>query len=170
MNRERERTGGSARSTVWGRIACGWAVSFAALHFYWGLGGDVGLGVSAGTLASERPLWFVVAGLWGVGGLCLLGGGLARLLTRSDLRRTPAALVRWVGWGVSAVLLTRGIGVEVLLLTGAAPVDASVSEEQRAWSLALWNPWFIAGGLAFGLATLRAGRNASAAPSPASHR
>ncbi|MFE0642351.1 hypothetical protein ACFW2Y_12175 [Streptomyces sp. NPDC058877] len=43
------------------------------LHLSWGLGGDAGLSVFAGPLATERPLWFVVAGLWGVGGRCLLG-------------------------------------------------------------------------------------------------
>ncbi|MEU2655119.1 DUF3995 domain-containing protein [Streptomyces sp. NPDC007325] len=127
------------------------------LHFYWGLGGGVGLSVSAGPLAAERPLWFVVIGLWGVGGLCLLGAVLARLLTRSGLRGTPAALTRWLGWVVSAILLARGIGVEVMLLTGLG-WDASVSDEQRTWTLALWNPWFIAGGMAFGLAALHAGR------------
>lgn len=170
VNREREGRGGSARPTLWGRIACGWAITFAGLHFYWGLGGDVGLSVSAGPLATTRPLWFVVTGLWGMGGLCLLGAVLARLLTRSDLRRTPAALARWLGWGVSSLLLVRGIGIEVMLLTGTAHVDASVSEQQRAWTLALWNPWFIVGGLAFGLATLRASRPADAEVPPSSSR
>lgn len=154
MNRAPERRSGSAPSRLWGRIACGWSLAFAGLHFYWGLGGDVGLSVSAGPLATERPLWFVVAGLWGVGGLCLLGAVRARLLTRSDLRGTPATPVRWLGWGISAVLLARGIGIEVMLLTGAGDVGASVSEQQRTWTLVLWNPWFIAGGVAFGLATL----------------
>lgn len=97
VNREQEKAGGSARGTLWGRIACGWAVAFAALHFSWGLGGDAGLSVAAGPLATERPLWFVVAGLWGVGGLCLLGALLARLLTRSDLRGGPPRLRG--GWG-----------------------------------------------------------------------
>ncbi|MGI5529296.1 DUF3995 domain-containing protein [Streptomyces syringium] len=151
VKREPEGTG-AEQPTLWGRIACGWAVAFAGLHFYWALGGDVGLSVSAGPLADERPLWFVVAGLWGVGALCLLGALLAWLLPRS----VPA---RWLGWGVSALLLARGIGVEVLLLTNSTHLDASVSEGQRAWTLALWNPWFILGGLAFGLATLRAGRS-----------
>ncbi|MFF0483017.1 DUF3995 domain-containing protein [Streptomyces sp. NPDC004435] len=158
MNRGQKGRGTSAPSALWGRIACGWSAAFAALHFYWALGGEIGLSVSAGPLAAERPLWFVVVGLWGVGGLCLVGALLALLLTRSDLRGTPAASVRWLGWGVSAVLLARGIGVELMLLTGTGDLDTSVSEEQRTWTLALWNPWFIAGGLAFGLATLRASR------------
>ncbi|QKW11227.1 DUF3995 domain-containing protein [Streptomyces sp. NA04227] len=142
-----------------GRIACAWALVFAAAHFYWALGGDAGLSVSAGPLATERPLWFVLTGLWGVGALCLLGALLAWQLARPDIKGVlPARPARWLGWGVSACLLARGIGLEVLLLTGTAHLDSSVSEAQRAWTLALWNPWFIAGGVAFGLAALRFGR------------
>ncbi|MBZ4322893.1 DUF3995 domain-containing protein [Streptomyces huiliensis] len=146
---------GAEPSALWGRIAFWWAAAFAGAHFYWALGGDVGLSVSAGPLATERPLWFVVFGLWGVGALCVLGALLARLLTRPRPGSVLAPPARWLGWGVGALLLTRGIGVEVLLLTGAAHLDASVSEAQRAWTLALWNPWFVLGGVAFGLAALR---------------
>ncbi|MEV0438721.1 DUF3995 domain-containing protein [Streptomyces spectabilis] len=143
-----------APSVLWGRIACLWAAAFAGLHFYWAVGGDAGLRVAAGPLAAERPLWFVAAGLWGVGALCLLGTLLAWLLARPGAGVVPALWARWLGRGVSALLLVRGIGLEVLLLTGAAHLDSSVSAAQKAWTLALWNPWFIAGGLAFGLATL----------------
>ncbi|WP_063761203.1 DUF3995 domain-containing protein [Streptomyces sp. NRRL B-1347] len=153
--RHRPEGTGTVPATLWGRVACWWAAAFAGLHFYWAVGGEVGLSVSAGPLAAERPLWFVVAGLWGVGALCVLGALLARLLARPGLEGFPALLARWLGWGVSALLLARGIGVEVLLLTGTAHLDSSVSAGQRAWTLALWNPWFIAGGLAFGLAALR---------------
>ncbi|MGW2631535.1 DUF3995 domain-containing protein [Streptomyces chattanoogensis] len=159
---------GAAPSTRWGRIACLWAATFAGLHFYWALGGDVGLSISAGPLATERPLWFVVAGLWGVGALCLLGTLLAWLLARPRLRGVPALLARWLGWGASALLLARGLGIEVLLLTHTTPLDTSVSVAQRAWTLALWNPWFIAGGLAFGLAALRSARHTDAEPPPTS--
>ncbi|MFH9740124.1 hypothetical protein ACH4MA_20885 [Streptomyces roseolus] len=79
-----------------------------------------------------------------------------------DLRSTPATVTRWLGRCVSAVLLTRGNGLEVMPLTGIGPVDTAVGEEQRNWSLTLWNPWFVAGGIAFGLATLRAGRQREA--------
>ncbi|MBL1108845.1 DUF3995 domain-containing protein [Streptomyces sp. 5-8] len=166
--RPRPEGTGAEPAMLWGRLACWWAVAFAGLHFYWALGGDVGLSVSAGPLAAERPLWFVVAGLWGVGALCLLGALLAWLLARSRLRGVPALLARWQGWGVSALLLARGIGVEVLLLTDTSHLSASVSVGQRAWTLALWNPWFIAGGVAFALATLRSRRDTDAGPPPPS--
>ncbi|MGW9043397.1 DUF3995 domain-containing protein [Streptomyces lydicus] len=163
MRRRPEGTG-AAPSALWGRLACFWAAAFAGLHFYWALGGAVGLSISAGPLAGERPLWFVVAGLWGMGALCLLGALLAWLLAGPGLRGVPARLARWLGGGVSVLLLARGIGIEVLLLTDAAHLNTAVSVGQRAWTLALWNPWFVAGGLAFGLAALRSRRHADAEP------
>ncbi|MFF8293509.1 DUF3995 domain-containing protein [Streptomyces sp. NPDC016309] len=153
---------GAEPSTLWGRVACLWAAAFAGLHFHWAVGSDVGLSTSAGPLATERPLWFVDAGSWGVGALCLLGALLDCLLARSRLRGVPALLARWLGWGVSALLLVRGIGVEVLLLTDTTHLDTSVSAGQRAWTLAL------SGGLAFGLATRWSRKDTDAEPRPSS--
>ncbi|MFK4144332.1 DUF3995 domain-containing protein [Streptomyces sp. NPDC004065] len=143
---------------MWGRIACAWSVAFATLHFYWALGGTWGLSVSAGPLAETRPAWFVAGGLWGVGMLCLAGAALGRLLTRPRPHGMPGRALKALGWSVCAVLLVRGIAVEVLLLTGTAGQEASVGPEQRLWTLALWNPWFLLGGLAFGLSARGFGR------------
>ncbi|MFE6128315.1 DUF3995 domain-containing protein [Streptomyces sp. NPDC056437] len=109
MRRRPERAGAEP-STLWGRVACWWAAAFAGLHVYWAVGGDVGLSVSAGPLAAERPLWFVVAGLWGVGALCLLAALLAWLLAQSKLRGALALLARGLGWGVSVLLLAGASG------------------------------------------------------------
>ncbi|MBV7696586.1 DUF3995 domain-containing protein [Streptomyces sp. TRM70350] len=58
-------------------------MAFAGLHFFWALGGQVGLDVSSGErLVSERPAWFVAGGLWGVGLLCLVGAAVALGLRR----------------------------------------------------------------------------------------
>ncbi|ARF54445.1 DUF3995 domain-containing protein [Streptomyces gilvosporeus] len=136
----------------WGRIACIWAVAFAALHFYWALGGSRGLSVSAGPLAETRPAWFVAVGLWGVGLLCLVAGVLGWLLARPRPRGLFGRAVRALGWCACAVLLARGLAVEALLLTDPAGHEVNVSPEQRLWTLVLWNPWFLIGGLVFGLA------------------
>lgn len=137
---------------LWGRIACTWAVAFAALHFYWALGGGWALSVSAGPLAAERPGWFVVVGLWGVGMLCLVGGVLGWLLARPRPGGLGGRVIKALGWCACAVLLVRGIAVEVLLLTDTAGQGIDVSPQQRLWTLVLWNPWFLVGGLAFGVA------------------
>ena len=141
------------RSRRWGHAAAAWAASFAALHVFWALGGSAGLASSAGSdLAETRPGWFVAGGLWGVGGLlvgaALLGIALARAHARPWLRR----LAVLGGLAVAVLLLVRGIGVELLLLGGALDGNSAISPEQRYWALVLWNPWFVAGGLAFGLA------------------
>ncbi|WP_326614322.1 IS5 family transposase [Streptomyces scopuliridis] len=151
----------------WGRIACIWAVAFAVLHFYWALGGSWGLSVSAGPLAEERPGWFVAVGLWGVGMLCLVGGVLGWLLARPRPRGRAGQAVKTLGWCVCAVLVARGIAVEVLLLTDTAGQEIDVSPEQRLWTLVLWNPWFMVGGLVFGVAARQFGRASGPSSGPA---
>jgi len=132
-----------------GWAAAGWALLFAAVHVFWGLGGSAGLASSAGAeLAAERPGWFVVAGLWGVAALLLAAAGLAVALLRGPYRRL---LVR-VGAAVGLGLLLRGSAVQVLMLSGAYDGNAAITSSQRHWSLVLWNPWFVVGGVAFLLA------------------
>ncbi|MGV4925904.1 DUF3995 domain-containing protein [Streptomyces sp. BHT-5-2] len=154
----REDRQGRTTVVVWGRVACAWAVAFAGLHFSWALGGNWGLSVSAGPLAVERPVWFVAVGLWGVGVLCLAGGVLGWLLARPRPRGLAGRAVKALGWCVCAVLLARGIAVEILLLADTAGEWVGISPAQRLWTLLLWNPWFLVGGLAFGLATRGFGR------------
>ena len=49
-------------------------------------------------------------------------------------------------------------------MSGALDGNRSIGPEQRQWTLLLWNPWFVAGGLAFGLAALAAARAEPRAP------
>ncbi|MFE6690501.1 DUF3995 domain-containing protein [Streptomyces sp. NPDC057743] len=158
MQRDPQNKTTPGRSGWWGRGAGAWAVAFAALHFSWALGGSWGLSVSAGPLAEERPGWFVAVGLWGVGGLCLVGGGLGWLLARPRPGGPTGSAVKALGWCACAVLLVRGIAIEVLLLLGTAGPELDISPAQRLWSLTLWNPWFLVGGLVFGLAAREFGR------------
>ncbi len=72
----------------------------------------------------------------------------------------------WDGPSVPSYRSVRGIGTELLLLTNTTHLDTSVSVGQWAWTLTLWNPWFIAGGLVFGLTTLRSRRHTNAQPPP----
>ena len=96
------------------------------------------------------------SGLWGVGLLLLVEAGLALKLTRRQASGRLRCLVTVAGWAVSLVLLLRGIGIEVLLLSGFYESNSAVTSSQVYWSLVLWNPWFILGGMAFALASLTA--------------
>ena len=142
-------------SRRWGFVAAGWASLFAALHFFWALGGSVGLATSAGRqLAEDRPGWFVAGGLWGVGSLLLVAAALALALAGAIVRGRRRLVLVLGGAAVALLLLIRGIGVKVLLLSGALDGNTVLEPGQRHWTLMLWNPWFVAGGAAFGLSTL----------------
>jgi hypothetical protein len=135
--------------TRWGWVAAGWALAFGCLHVFWALGGSTGLASSAGTeLAAERPAWFVAAGLWGVAVLLAIAAILAVALARGPHRR----LLALAGGAVGLLLLLRGLGIEVLMLGGAYDANGAISSSQQHWSLVLWNPWFVVGGVAFLLA------------------
>jgi hypothetical protein len=109
----------------------------------------VGLAVSAGPkLAGERPAWFVVGGLWGVGVLCAAGALVGLELARTRLNGSTRVLVRSAGYGAGLILVIRAASVELLLLTSPALSD-TVGPAQKLWTLALWNPWFAVGGVAF---------------------
>ena len=142
-----------------GWFAFAWASLFAALHFYWALGGDAGLASAAGTeLALTRPQWFVLVGLWGVGWLFVACAGLAIVLARCRLAGPARRLVAVAGWSVSVLLLLRGLGLEVLMLSGFYN-NTALTSSQMHWSLVLWNPWFILGGVVFAMTTRTAHRN-----------
>lgn len=144
-----------------GYLAAGWAAAFALLHFFWALGGEAGLDVSSGEqLASERPAWFVAGGLWGVGFLCLIGSAVAVGLQRRGVRGRRWRMLRLLGRAICLLLLVRGILVEVLLIAGVSAVG-EVSAAQKFWTLAVWNPWFILGGVLFGLAARSSGSDMS---------
>jgi hypothetical protein len=138
------------------RLAAGWCVLFAVPHVYWALGGHRGLASSAGVeLATTRPLWFVLLGLWGVALVLLLGAGYCFGLERWRLRGLPRRAVVVLGVLGGALLLIRGVLLEVVLGTGAGGVAAAVGPVQAHWSLVLWNPWFALGGVLVLLAVRR---------------
>jgi hypothetical protein len=143
-----------ARRRIWGELACLWCVLFAALHLYWAAGGNVGLASSAGAdLAADRPLWFVLLGLWATALLLVVGAVFSIGLTRWRLAGGPRRAVVVLGWLGGGALLVRGLVLEVVLLTGAGGISTAVGPSETTWSVALWNPWFIVGGLVVVAAT-----------------
>ncbi|MDQ2812302.1 MAG: DUF3995 domain-containing protein [Actinomycetota bacterium] len=150
------RTGGAAA------LAMAWCAVFACAHLFWALGGSAGLASSAGTeLAAARPTAFVLAGLWGVAGLLLAGVAVIYLAATADRGRRLRRLTGWVLGVIGAGLVLRGLAVEVLLMADAGVRSAAGPLETR-WSLILWNPWFIIGGIVLGGAAGRVARRAGA--------
>ena len=124
-----------------------------------GLTGDLGLAESAGRrLAEERPPEFVLGGLYGVALALVTAAGMGVALARVRITGRRR-LLPLVGAGLAVVLLARAITVEVLLLADTEYGDGGVNAAQRWWTPVVWNPWFLIGGVAFGLAALAARRS-----------
>ncbi len=95
-----------------------------------------------------------------MGFLCLIGAAVALGLRRRGVRGRRWRLLQLLGLAICALLLFRGLLIEVLLVFGVSAVG-EVSAAQKAWTLAVWNPWFILGGVLFGLAARSFGKGMS---------
>ncbi|MFI6362699.1 DUF3995 domain-containing protein [Nocardia sp. NPDC050630] len=127
-----------------------WSCGFAAVHLFWALGGAVGLASSAGSdLAARRPPMFVAAGLWGVAVVLLAGAAFVGVAAGVDMPRRWRWVMAWMIRIAGLVLLARGVLVEVALAANAGGVRREVGPHQTWWSLVLWNPWFMLGGVLF---------------------
>ncbi len=143
--------------------AATWAALFAVRAVYWALGGSVGLGTLSSDLqqqAADRQA-DVVAALWMVAVLLVVGAAWALVLARGRALRLPGAVPlvggrEIPGWMLllpaafaGGILLTHGLAYVGLLVT-----EGFASAEVRWYGL-LWGPWFALGGGLFVLAAER---------------
>ena len=115
-----------------------WSAIFAAMHFYWGAGGRLGLGPGAD--AAFRRFWFLMYDL-AVGVICVLGAVVAVAVARHWAGRVWLALA----WSGAVVLLLRGgggltQGTYQLITLGPAEVPIR---------LVTYDVWFLLGGFLF---------------------
>jgi hypothetical protein len=96
---------------------------------------------------------FVLVGLWGTAVLSLAGAVFGAGLAGWRPQGAPRRAMALIGWLAGLVLIIRGLLLEIVLLTGAGGAASSIGALEKRWSLILWNPWFIAGGLLLLLAT-----------------
>lgn len=136
--------------------ACAWAFLFAALSFYWALGGMVGVDTAvspaiARLARAHDPLLF--AGLWITALLKVFGGFVALALVQPWGRRVPSWLLLLLTWGGGTLAFVHGalyLVVGVLALSGA--IQVGMSGTTLYWYTFLWGPWWLLGGILFLLA------------------
>lgn len=130
--------------------ACTWAIAFAAVHLYWGLGGSAGL--PPGRSVSDNAALFVI-NLVAIP-LCLIGALLALALLQPWGRRLPRRWLLAAGWSTSALFIVHtlpAIAKGVLIVLG---IHADALSAEERFSLFLYEPYWFAGGVLFGLAAL----------------
>lgn len=143
-----------SRRIAWsGYAAATWAFLFAALSFYWGLGGRAGTSTLGPALvAMGNDPWFVAVGLWGFGIIKAIGGVVALALVQPWGREIPRRLLLAAAWVGGAVALLYGAALLIqhgLMLLGATTIPAGLGRTAARWHLVLWDPWWMLGGILF---------------------
>lgn len=149
----------STRATIAGYAAAGCAFAFAAVSFYWGSGGTLGLatvGREAVELSRSGDFRIYLA-LWFVGLVKVAGGLLALALVQPwGVRRFPRWMLLAAGWAGTVLLFLYGMlnmAVQLLVLGGMIEVPANMDWRGFYGHLYLWEPWFVIWGLLLGLTT-----------------
>lgn len=150
-------------STPWAAYAaCAWAFAFAALSAYWAAGGTAGIEANAPAITApvlaRDPAW--IALMWGTAALKVVAGLLALALAGlSWSRALPRRLLLAAGWSAVAVMgLYEGAASWVqhaLMVAGVIATPAGLGRTAAQWHLWLWDPWWLAGGVLFAIATWR---------------
>jgi uncharacterized protein DUF3995 len=147
-------------SPAWpGLAAAVWAAVFALMSLYWAAGGQVGgetLGVEIERLGRERDPGFV-ATLWVTSALKGVAAVLALALVEPWGRRLPRRLLLWLGWATGGGITLYAAANFVdhgLMATGAIATPSGLGDSAVTWHLALWDPFWLLGGVLF----LAAGR------------
>jgi hypothetical protein len=136
--------------------ACAWALIFALVSTYWGLGGRVGvdqLALSIREAVRDNDTSFQVQNWIGVAAK-LTWAGIAWLMVRRVTRYRRVILV--IAWAASIALILYGlIGMveKALMVSGVIDVAASIGDNAVIWYLLLWDPWWLLGGILFTVAT-----------------
>ncbi len=135
--------------------ACGWAFLFAALSFYWALGGAAGsdtVSPAIAQLARAHVPW-VMAALWISAIIKVVSGFVALALIQPWGSRVPRWILLILAWGAGTLLFVHGglyFAVGVLALSGT--IHVSTPAAVLHWYTFLWGPWWLLGGLLFLLA------------------
>lgn len=141
-------------STGFAYAACGWALVFAAMSFYWAAGGIAGantLGADiTGPALARDPVF--VALLWGTGAMKVAGGLMALALAQPWDRLLPRWLpltTTWIGGVFMLVYAGANLAVRGLMAIGVLSTPVSMRTPAAQWHLLLWDPWWLLGGLLF---------------------
>ena len=142
------------------------AFVFAAVSFYWGAGGLVGVSTLGGRIEelalARDPA--IIAMVWVTGVLKVLGGLLALALVQPWGRRLPRRWLLRAAWGGAGLLTVYGLlqltSVALVafgVITPTQPVESTVLR----WRLLLWEPWLLLWGVLLGLAAWAGGKRAA---------
>ena len=137
-----------------GYVACVWGLIFAAISFYWGSGGTIGLDTIGGSIESMARAGdpAILAAVLITGVLKLVGAALALALVQPWGQRLPHRVLLTLGWSAAVLLTLYGgllVAADALGETGAIHVSGTVDWTALRWHLWVWDMSFLIWGLTF---------------------
>lgn len=151
---------GHVSGSVAGYAAFVWGVVFAAISFYWGVGGTLGLDTVWGASAASAEHSSVLrAAVWLTGVLKLVAALLALALVTEWGRVFPRRPMAVLGWSAAVVLtLYGGVNVVAEALTALGIIrPGAVDWKPLLWHLYVWDMSFLVWGILFGIAVRQYG-------------
>jgi Protein of unknown function (DUF3995) len=148
--------------------AAAWSILFAAMSAFWALGGTLGLDTLGNEIERDARAREpdVIALVWVTALLKVVGAALAIALVRPwgrVLPRRPLVIATWiVGLGVLAYALAS-FAQHGLMKADVVDTPVALGSSAVGWHLALWDPFWLLGGLLFIAAARQAGRVSSGA-------
>ena len=149
---------GSGRTTWAAYAACAWALLFALLSTYWGLGGVIGMNTFGSGVQSLASTPGFTAGVWLTGIAKAIGGLFALTLVRPLTPWLPPIWKLALAWAVGIGLaLYSGVQIvlEGLILGGVIRARSPVDWVALHWHFWFWDPWWLLGSVLFLLAAWR---------------
>src|SRR5436305_9314831 len=138
-----------SRLAMWvAYAACGWALLFAALSFFWAAGGRTGLHPLELEAAPDNAMWIVINLVAGI--IKVVIGLIALALIQDWGRIIPRKLLRGCAWALGVgMLLYGGLGLvsDVLHVTGI--IGDAANGKWFFWYLVLRDPWWVLGGVLY---------------------
>lgn len=131
--------------------ACAWGLVFAAAHLYWLLGGTLGIPLGLALFANKPLLVIDIIAI----PLCIIAALLALALVQSWGRRFPWQWLLTAAWAACALFVVHAapqIPDWVILALGRRTTALTPADR---FDLFLYEPWFLVGGILFGVAAWR---------------
>lgn len=163
---ETKLTTPSSSSRAVAYAAAAWAFVFAAMSFYWALGGMIGaetLGTAIAELARNRDAELLTI-TWITGILKAAAGVAVLALVQPWGRVFPRWLLRIGVWTAGIIFVLYALanfvqhGTMVFGLSEIAPMIGT--RTAALWHFFFWDPFWLLGGVLFILAVRRYGRAA----------
>lgn len=142
-----------------------WSFLFAAVSFYWAMGGTVGVETLGSAFSdpavTNDPLF--VAFVWITGILKVLAGVFALAVVQPWGRNIPRWILHTAIWAIGVLLTVYGAALLIqhgLMVMGVIEIPTSIGSIAAArWHLFLWDPYWLLGGILFLAAALSTARN-----------